>query len=194
MDAPSPTASTGARIPRRLQPGSRSAHDSEDSRNPSASAISSCPRHDPQHHKQAHLVLLSRRTLMWIRPPSGARSRVLQRPFAERRGVVSRLRGAPGDRRRRTGRPRGRGTAPTRARSRLCAIKDVFSNRIVGYSIDSRMKSRLAVAALTNAVARRRIHRRRHSPHHRSDGNLQLQRPLGHRHRAGSQRGVLRPR
>ena len=37
----------------------------------------------------------------------------------------------------------------------LCAIKDVFSNRIVGYSIDSRMKSRLAVAALNNAVARR---------------------------------------
>jgi putative transposase len=30
----------------------------------------------------------------------------------------------------------------------LCAIKDVWSNRIVGYSIDSRMKSRLAVAAL----------------------------------------------
>lgn len=37
----------------------------------------------------------------------------------------------------------------------LCAIKDVFSNRIVGYSIDSRMKSRLAVNALENAVARR---------------------------------------
>lgn len=37
----------------------------------------------------------------------------------------------------------------------LCAIKDVFSNRIVGYSIDSRMKSRLAVNALNNAVARR---------------------------------------
>jgi putative transposase len=37
----------------------------------------------------------------------------------------------------------------------LCAIKDVFSGRIVGYSIDSRMKSRLAVAALDNAVARR---------------------------------------
>lgn len=36
----------------------------------------------------------------------------------------------------------------------LCAIKDVFSGRIVGYSIDSRMKSRLAVAALRNAVAR----------------------------------------
>lgn len=37
----------------------------------------------------------------------------------------------------------------------LCAIKDVYSNRIVGYSIDSRMKSRLAVRALGNAVARR---------------------------------------
>jgi putative transposase len=37
----------------------------------------------------------------------------------------------------------------------LCAIKDAFSNRIVGYSIDSRMKSQLAVAALTSAVARR---------------------------------------
>ena len=37
----------------------------------------------------------------------------------------------------------------------LCAIKDVYSNRIVGYSIDSRMKSRLAVAALNSAVARR---------------------------------------
>lgn len=37
----------------------------------------------------------------------------------------------------------------------LCAIKDAYSNRIIGYSIDSRMKSRLAVAALNNAVARR---------------------------------------
>ncbi len=35
----------------------------------------------------------------------------------------------------------------------LCAIKEVFSGRIVGYSIDSRMKSRLAVQALENAVA-----------------------------------------
>ena len=39
----------------------------------------------------------------------------------------------------------------------LCAIKDCFSNKIVGYSIDSRMKARLAVAALENAVARRRV-------------------------------------
>ena len=37
----------------------------------------------------------------------------------------------------------------------LCAVKDACSNRIVGYSIDSRMKSRLAVTALNNAVARR---------------------------------------
>lgn len=38
----------------------------------------------------------------------------------------------------------------------LCAVKDVYSNRIVGYSIDSRMKSRLAVAAINNAVGMRR--------------------------------------
>ncbi len=37
----------------------------------------------------------------------------------------------------------------------LCAVKDAVSNRIVGYSIDSRMKSRIAVAALNSAVARR---------------------------------------
>lgn len=37
----------------------------------------------------------------------------------------------------------------------LCAVKDVCSNRIVGYSISDRMKSSLAVAALQNAVARR---------------------------------------
>lgn len=37
----------------------------------------------------------------------------------------------------------------------LCAIKDAFSGRIVGYSIDSRMKSRLAVQALESAVAMR---------------------------------------
>ena len=39
----------------------------------------------------------------------------------------------------------------------LCAIKDVCSNRIVGYSISDRMKSRIAVAALDSAVARRGI-------------------------------------
>ncbi|XUK64111.1 Integrase core domain protein [Plantibacter sp. RU18] len=37
----------------------------------------------------------------------------------------------------------------------LCAIKDVHSNRIVGYSLDSRMTAQLAVAALRNAAALR---------------------------------------
>lgn len=37
----------------------------------------------------------------------------------------------------------------------LCAVKDVFSNRIVGYSIGDRMKASLAVTALNNTVARR---------------------------------------
>lgn len=37
----------------------------------------------------------------------------------------------------------------------LCAIKDVFSNRIVGYSINDRMTAQLAVAALRSAVGRR---------------------------------------
>ncbi len=37
----------------------------------------------------------------------------------------------------------------------LCAIKDAFSGRIVGYSIDERMKASLAVGALRNAIALR---------------------------------------
>jgi putative transposase len=37
----------------------------------------------------------------------------------------------------------------------VCAIKDLYSNRIVGWSIDSRMKARLVVAAIEMAVARR---------------------------------------
>src|SRR5690606_6036566 len=37
----------------------------------------------------------------------------------------------------------------------ICAIKDVWSNRIVGYYIDSRMKSSLARAAMRNAIALR---------------------------------------
>ena len=37
----------------------------------------------------------------------------------------------------------------------LCAVKDVFGNKIVGYSISSRMKSSLAVRALENAVQMR---------------------------------------
>ena len=37
----------------------------------------------------------------------------------------------------------------------LCSVKDVFSNRIVGYSIDSRETADLAVSALRSAIARR---------------------------------------
>jgi putative transposase len=39
-----------------------------------------------------------------------------------------------------------------------CAIKDVFSNRIVGYAIAERMTAQLAVAALRQAIARRQPH------------------------------------
>jgi transposase InsO family protein len=37
----------------------------------------------------------------------------------------------------------------------LCAVKDAYSNRIVGYSIDERMKASLAVSALRNAIGLR---------------------------------------
>jgi transposase InsO family protein len=37
----------------------------------------------------------------------------------------------------------------------LCAVKDLFANQIVGWSIDSRMKASLVVAALTDAWLRR---------------------------------------
>jgi putative transposase len=36
-----------------------------------------------------------------------------------------------------------------------CAIKDLFSNRIVGYALDERMTAKLAVSALRAAIARR---------------------------------------
>jgi putative transposase len=37
-----------------------------------------------------------------------------------------------------------------------CSIKDVFSNRIVGYALGERMTAQLAVSALRSAIARRR--------------------------------------
>ena len=37
-----------------------------------------------------------------------------------------------------------------------CAVKDVFSNRIVGYAIGERMTAQLATGALRTAIARRR--------------------------------------
>ncbi len=39
----------------------------------------------------------------------------------------------------------------------LCAIKDAFSNRIVGYSMDAQMPAALAVAALKNALVTRDV-------------------------------------
>lgn len=47
------------------------------------------------------------------------------------------------------------GTQASEGKLYLCAVKDVFSNRIAGYSIDSRMQSSLAVTAVNNAVLRR---------------------------------------
>jgi putative transposase len=39
-----------------------------------------------------------------------------------------------------------------------CSIKDVFSNRIVGYALGDRMTAALAVSALRSAIARRQPH------------------------------------
>ena len=75
----------------------------------------------------------------------------------------------------------------------LCAIKDVWSNRIVGYSIDSRMTSRLAVAAaLDNAVARRRVDGSQvagcvlHSDRGSQFGSRKMQRALTYHSMVGS--------
>ena len=46
---------------------------------------------------------------------------------------------------------------PAEGKLYLCAIKDVFSGRIVGYSISDRMKARLAVNALNNAASPRAV-------------------------------------
>ena len=54
----------------------------------------------------------------------------------------------------RSGCPTSPNTPPARGLY-CCAIKDVFSNRIVGYSIDDRMTAGLAVSALRSAIARR---------------------------------------
>jgi putative transposase len=57
--------------------------------------------------------------------------------------------------RRRKGRPPGTEHPTGEGKLYLCAIKDTWSNRIVGWSIDRRMKARLVVAAIDMAVARR---------------------------------------
>ena len=82
-------------------------------------------------------------------------------PSRPRRPLRRRRRARPNQARVRRGRPK-RAVADGHHRARtaegklyLCAIKDVYSGRIVGYSIDSRMKSRLAFQALEDAVAMR---------------------------------------
>src|SRR5664279_2436479 len=65
--APSPTANIGARIPRRLQSRSRSAHDSLDSRKPSETAMSSFfPSARTPIITSRHTLSCSRRTLRWM--------------------------------------------------------------------------------------------------------------------------------
>jgi transposase InsO family protein len=61
-----------------------------------------------------------------------------------------------------------------------CAIKDLFSNRIVGYAIDERMTADLAVSALRAAVARRQ-----------PDGVVIVHADRGSQFRARSFRAVL---
>ena len=64
-----------------------------------------------------------------------------------------------------------------------CAIKDVFSNRIVGYSIDERMTAQLAVAALRAAIARRQ-----------PDGTVVVHSDRGQQFRSRAFRAVLERR
>lgn len=53
--------------------------------------------------------------------------------------------------------PDGHYRAPTaEGKHYLCAVKDVYSGRVVGHSMDSRMTSSVAVAVLENAVRARR--------------------------------------
>ena len=63
----------------------------------------------------------------------------------------------------------------------VCAIKDVFSNRIVGYAINDRMTARLAVQALRSAIARRQPR-----------GTVIVHSDRGSQFRARSFRAVLR--
>ena len=61
-----------------------------------------------------------------------------------------------------------------------CAIKDLFSNRIVGYALDERMTAALAVSALRAAIARRQ-----------PAGTVVVHSDRGSRFRARSYRAVL---
>ena len=56
----------------------------------------------------------------------------------------------------------------------LRAVQDCYSNKIVGYSIDSRMKSSLAVSAIRNAIALRMAGRHDLSLRQGQSGRIQL--------------------
>lgn len=85
----------------------------------------------------------------------------------------------------------------------LCAIKDVYSNRIVGYSISDRMEASLAVDALRCAVQRRDadvagcvVHSDRDSQggFNRSSQHLDLGGVQGWQRRSGAGRPARCPR
>ncbi|MBV8949807.1 MAG: IS3 family transposase [Actinobacteria bacterium] len=63
----------------------------------------------------------------------------------------------------------------------VCAIKDVLSNRIVGYAIDQRMTKHLAVSALRSAIVRRQ-----------PDGTVIAHSDHGSQFRSRNLRAVLR--
>jgi hypothetical protein len=95
-------------MPRRLQSRSRSAHDSVDCAEPvgQRDQLLLPVGTDPDHHQQAHLVLLQPDLEVDPVDPAVDVVGVGQRPLAERLGVVLPLAGEPGDRRRRQARGR----------------------------------------------------------------------------------------
>ena len=84
------------------------------------------------------------------------------------------------DRHRAAARPHTEHPTITGQKIYCCAIKDLFSNRIVGYAIDDRMTAQLAVNALRAAIARRQ-----------PDGIVIVHADRGSQFRARSFRAVL---
>ena len=182
--APSPTASTGARIPRRLQSRSRSAHDSAGLAEPvgQRDQLLAAVGADPDHHQQAHLVLLQADLQVDAVDPH---VHVVACPasdrFANAVGLVLPLRGQPGD--------RGRATGP-RSEPRNCSNAGPKSpeDRPCRYSSGS-------TSATRGRLPRPRRQDRRGEPlpltGHLVDA-LVVDPRLPHRHRPG-RRGHLPP-
>ena len=89
--------------------------------------------------------LLGQRLVECVRQASAARTARAGPAGPRRPGAAGT---SPPTRRTSCGWPTSPSTAPARASSTSARSRTCYSNRIVGYSIDSRMKSRLAVAAL----------------------------------------------